>query len=72
MVTSGSLSAAGRQSAENWGGCVFGALPEQEYLDLIAQAGFSKVECRRSVEAGRVDGVRVYSVHVSAQKRSNQ
>ena len=72
MVTSGSLSAAGRQSAENWGGCVFGALPEQEYLDLITQAGFSNVECRRSVEAGWVDGVRVYSAHVSAQKQSNQ
>jgi arsenite methyltransferase len=71
MVTSGSLSAAGRQSAESWGGCVFGALPEQEYLDLIAQAGFREVECRRSVEAGQVDGVRVYSVHVAAQKRQD-
>jgi ubiquinone/menaquinone biosynthesis C-methylase UbiE len=71
MVTSDSFSAAGRQSAENWGGCVFGALPEQEYLDLIAQAGFADINCRRSVEAGWVDGVRVYSAHVSAQK-SNQ
>jgi ubiquinone/menaquinone biosynthesis C-methylase UbiE len=70
MVTDGSLSAAGRQTAENWGGCVFGALPEQEYLDLIAQAGFKDIQTRRSVEAGRVDGVRVYSLHVSAQKRS--
>lgn len=72
MVTSGSLSATGRQSAENWGGCVFGALPEQEYLDLIAQAGFNDVQCRRSVEAGWVDGVRVYSAQVSAQKQSKR
>lgn len=72
MVTSGSLPAAGRQSAEHWGGCVFGALPEQEYLDLIAQAGFSDIRCQRSVEAGVVDGVRVYSAHVTAVKRGEQ
>jgi ubiquinone/menaquinone biosynthesis C-methylase UbiE len=68
VVTSGSLSAAGRQSAENWGGCVYGALPEQEYLDLIAQAGFTDIQCRRSAQAGWVDGVQVYSAQVSAQK----
>lgn len=70
MVTSGSFSAAGRQSAQSWGGCVFGALPEQEYLDLVAQAGFSEVQVKKSVEAGRADGILVYSAHVSAQKRS--
>ena len=58
VVTSGSLSAAGRQSAEQWGGCVFGALPEGEYLDLIAQAGFSEVRSRRSEQAGWGDGAR--------------
>jgi arsenite methyltransferase len=71
MVTSGSLSPVGRQAAENWGGCVFGALPEQEYLDLIVQAGFSEVRCRRSAQAGWVDGVRVYSAQVSALKRES-
>lgn len=70
MVTDGSFSAAGRQAVERWGGCVFGALPEQEYLDLIAQAGFTDLEVRRSTEAGRADGVRVYSAQISAQKRS--
>jgi len=69
VVTSGSLSAAGRQSAEQWGGCVFGALPEQEYLDLIAQAGFTEVVSQGSVQSGEVDGVSVYSAQVSAQKR---
>jgi ubiquinone/menaquinone biosynthesis C-methylase UbiE len=68
MVTSGSLSAVQRQSAEQWGGCVFGALPEQEYLDLISQAGFSEVRSRRSEQAGWVDGARVYSAQVSARK----
>jgi len=68
VVTSGSLSPAGRQSAEQWGGCVFGALPEQEYLDLIAQAGFSEVRSRRSEQAVSVDGARVYSAQVSARK----
>jgi ubiquinone/menaquinone biosynthesis C-methylase UbiE len=72
MVTSGSLSAAGRQSAEQWGGCVFGALPEQEYLDLIAQAGFSEVRSQHSEQAGLVDDVRVYSAQVSARKHTSQ
>jgi ubiquinone/menaquinone biosynthesis C-methylase UbiE len=69
IVTSGSLSAQGRQSAEQWGGCVFGALPEQEYLDLVAQAGFSEVKSQRSTQSGEADGVRVYSAQISAQKR---
>jgi ubiquinone/menaquinone biosynthesis C-methylase UbiE len=69
IVTSGSLSAPGRQSAEQWGGCVFGALPEQEYLDLVAQAGFSEVKSQRSTQSGEADGVRVYSAQISAQKR---
>jgi SAM-dependent methyltransferase len=57
-----------QQDPENWGGCVFGALPEQEYVDLIAQAGFKDITVRRSASAGGIEGVRVYSVGVSATK----
>ncbi|HEX7974964.1 MAG TPA: arsenite methyltransferase [Anaerolineales bacterium] len=53
---------------EAWGGCVFGALPEREYLDLVAQAGFTNVSTRRSESAGEAGDVKVYSVQVSAFK----
>lgn len=52
----------------DWAGCVSGALPEQEYLDLVAQAGFTGIKSRRSTSAGLTDGVAVYSVTVSAVK----
>lgn len=68
MVTQGAFPAALRAKPENWGSCVFGALPEQEYLDLIAQAGFGEIQVRRSQEAAAAAGVRLYSALVSARK----
>ncbi len=68
MVTSGPFPLDVRQNAGEWAGCVSGALPEQEYLDLITQAGFTHVATRRSTSAGEVDGVSIYSVIVSATK----
>ena len=58
--------------AANWSGCVSGALPEMEYLDLIRQAGFSDIKTSRSASSGQVDDVDVYSVIVSAVKPVNQ
>ena len=52
----------------NWAGCVSGALPEGEYVDLIKQAGFEGVAVRRSYTAGEVSGTRLYSALVSARK----
>jgi hypothetical protein len=49
---------------------VTGALPAQEYLDLIAQAGFENVTTRRSASMGEAFGISVYSVIASAQKPS--
>jgi len=68
VVASGPVSIEMRESVEGWSECVTGALPEAEYLDLIAQAGFSEVRSRRSEQAVSVDGARVYSAQVSARK----
>jgi arsenite methyltransferase len=67
VVTGGSFPAERRANPQDWSGCVFGALPEQEYLDLIAQAGFSQVQVRRS-PAETFAGVPVYSLAVTALK----
>lgn len=68
VVTSGSLPFALRQNGEEWAGCVSGALPEKEYLELIEQAGFQQVTAQRSTSSGTVGDVDVYSALVSAQK----
>jgi ubiquinone/menaquinone biosynthesis C-methylase UbiE len=68
VVTSGTLPFALRQNGEEWAGCVSGALPEKEYLELIEQAGFQQVTAQRSTSSGRVSDVDVYSALVSAQK----
>jgi ubiquinone/menaquinone biosynthesis C-methylase UbiE len=68
MVTDKLLDGGMREDPANWGSCVFGALPEQEYRDLAAQAGFRQIEARRSASAGKIDDVTVYSIHLSARK----
>lgn len=70
IVTAGPVPIELRENAAGWAECVTGALPEQEYLDLIAQAGFENVTTRRSTSAGQVYGVPVASAIVSAQKPS--
>lgn len=57
-----------RISPQGWSGCVSGALPEQEYLDLVAMAGFADIRVRRGPSAGEVAGAPIYSVQVSARK----
>lgn len=56
------------QDLESWAGCVTGALPEQEYLDLIRQAGFQEPSVLRSAINGHLRDASFYSVQVSAQK----
>ena len=70
MVTSQAFPCELAASSADWAGCVFGALPEGEYLDLIAQAGFKEIVARRSTMEQVVPGVSVYSVAVSARKSS--
>jgi hypothetical protein len=68
IVSDGPLPMSVRGNAEQWGGCVNGALPEREYLDLMAQAGFENIQTARSGLGGEIEGVQVYSLYVSATK----
>jgi ubiquinone/menaquinone biosynthesis C-methylase UbiE len=68
MVFGGGVLPAVRASASGWSECISGALPEQEYVDLVKQAGFTDVSVRRSTSAGVSGGIPIYSVQVSAQK----
>ncbi len=68
VVTSRPFPLDARANGEAWSGCVSGALPEQEYLDLISQAGFTAVQVRRSQAAGKNGDVDLYSAIVSAVK----
>lgn len=69
VASDGPLPVSVRGDLAQWAGCVHGALPEREYLDLIAQAGFRDVVAARNIEiGGEVEGVRVYSLSVSAHK----
>ncbi len=68
MVTSGPLPAELVADPSAWPGCVTGALPEQEYLDLVSQAGFKYIHVLRSASGGDMAGVQIYSLEVSASK----
>jgi ubiquinone/menaquinone biosynthesis C-methylase UbiE len=68
MVADNSFPLELRASPVDWPGCVFGALPEREYLDLVAQAGFRDLRTQRSQRYGAGPGVQVYSLAVSARK----
>jgi arsenite methyltransferase len=68
VVTDGSFPVDYRSDPQNWGSCIYGALPEKEYTDLVAQAGFGEIRVRRSTDAALIGGVKVYSAIVSARK----
>lgn len=69
MVADNSFPSEARANPGDWPGCVFGALPEQEYVDLVAQAGFQEIQTHRSLSYGQGLGVQVYSLAVSARKQ---
>lgn len=68
VVASGAAPLELLENASSWAACVAGALPEQEYLHLVSQAGFQNVTVRRSPVMNEVQGVLFYSAIVSAQK----
>ncbi len=68
MVTDAPLPLGLRSDPGAWAGCISGALPEREYLDLVRGAGFRDVRAARSLSGGRVAGVTVYSLSVTAAK----
>jgi arsenite methyltransferase len=68
MVSGGPLPMDLRSDAQMWAGCINGALPDQEYLDLVRQAGFTDLVAKRTLSGGEMAGVPVYSLSVSARK----
>jgi ubiquinone/menaquinone biosynthesis C-methylase UbiE len=44
VVVQGKLPAAVRTSVESWAGCIAGALEEDEYRRLLAEAGFEAID----------------------------
>ncbi|MGQ9502323.1 MAG: arsenite methyltransferase [Anaerolineae bacterium] len=70
MVTAGPLPLALRYDPSGWSGCISGALPEQEYLDLVAEAGFEAITAQRSHSAGVIGNVPAYGIILAARKPS--
>jgi SAM-dependent methyltransferase len=75
IVTRGELPEEIRNDAALYAGCVAGALPEEDYLNSIREAGFREVRVveERSGDLGGTDGTpglegRVFSVNVLAVK----
>lgn len=68
IVTEGAFPLDLVANPANWGSCVYGALPEGEYLDLAREAGFADFTVRRSARADAGNGVQIYSMVLSARK----
>jgi len=72
IVTDKPLPESVRSNADEWARCVGGAIPDEEYTRLIAEAGFERVLCIHGLDFRRFDDVRVYSANVSAIKPSGR
>lgn len=48
IVLSGDLPEALRQSAELYAGCVSGAIQQEEYLEMIREAGFQNIQVQKA------------------------
>ena len=67
IVTRRPLPAAVRGSLEQWAGCVAGALPREDYLQMIRQAGFSEVRVADEFAPSAAAG-EILSISVVAEK----
>jgi len=72
IVTDKPLPESVRSNPDEWARCVGGAIPEEEYTRLIAEAGFERVLCIHGLGFQQVDDVRVYSANISAKKLSRR
>jgi len=70
IVTDRPFSPELREDPTSWAACVSGALPEAEYVALIAQAGFADITVTRSQAWTAEDGTQVYSLHLVARRPS--
>jgi arsenite methyltransferase len=51
IVIRGELSAELKKDMEAWSACVSGAIPEQEYIEKLAAAGFTDIQVRPQVSS---------------------
>lgn len=70
IVTDRPFNPTLRADPKAWSACVSGALPEVEYLALVAQSGFDDIQAVRSQDWPAEDGTRVYSLNLAARKPS--
>lgn len=68
IVISTSLPMEIQLDETGWASCLSGALPEQEYLDLLQQAGFTQLEIQKRVPSGQIAGTEIFSVTLTAKK----
>lgn len=68
IVLSTSLPMEIQLDETGWVSCISGALPEQEYLDLLQQAGFSELAIEKKVPAGQIAGTEIFSLTLTATK----
>jgi SAM-dependent methyltransferase len=57
VVIKGNLPEKLQESAEMYAGCVAGALPQDDYLEIINQTGFTEVEIKKSKQIDLPDKV---------------
>jgi arsenite methyltransferase len=71
MVTYGRVPASVRKDLELWAGCVAGALDRNEYLDVIAEAGFEGVivKAESTYDSPEKASYGLQSVTLEGQKR---
>jgi ubiquinone/menaquinone biosynthesis C-methylase UbiE len=68
VATSATLPLHLRLDAQGWSECITGAIPLDETIDLMKQAGFHDITTQRSPETGTLEGVEVFSTLFSARK----
>lgn len=70
VVSKGTIPAHEREDMEKWAGCIAGALPRDEYLAIVGQAGFSDIEVNAEVEYDyrKDDSFALESITVTARK----
>ena len=57
-----------RSTISNWANCISGALPEDQYLDSIRQAGLEEVQVRSKSPYAKIGKAEVASIKVEALK----
>ena len=68
VATSATLPLHLRLDARGWAECITGALPLDETIDLMKQAGFKDITTKHSPGMGNIEGVEVFSTLFSARK----